>query len=182
MTVETMTIASEHDGTIGVHEDGRAFIRFTRTLPHPVARVWEAITRSDEMESWLAHRVAIEPRAGGRLSLWVGNLDNPRATQYAISVFDPPHVLEAVGQGTDGTLRWEVRPTDGGCELTFSDTRPAGERASNSARAGWHFRMELLLDALDGTPADWAALDATRDEHGVIARIAELYRHYRRLD
>ena len=53
------------------------------------------------------------------------------------------------------------------------------EKSRRSIVAGWHLRMELLEEALRGTPADWAALDASRDERGIVARIAEIYVHYK---
>jgi len=173
------TIPAEHEGVYGTAEDGRAFIRFQRTLGHSPERVWAALTEPEQIVTWLCHRAEIDPRVGGHIAMWLGSTaDTKPPLRGAITVFDPPTVLES--DHDDGsTLRWELQPHSEGCVLTFTDTRPADERASNAVRAGWHLRMELLPPALDGQPADWVALDATRNEHGVIARIEEIYWHYR---
>ena len=179
MAMEAAAIAPEHEGVIGVREDGRAFIRFERRLAHPVDRVWGAITDPAEMAEWLACRVEFDARTGGRLALWLGGADAPHVAQYVVTAFEPPHVLEASGAGEDGVLRWELRSEGTGCVLTFTDTRPTGERARNSVLAGWHVLMDQLPEALAGRPTDWRALEATRTEHGHLARIEEIYWHYR---
>ena len=178
-SAEPKHIAPADEGVIGQHDDGRAFIRFERHLNHPVERVWASLTEPDQITQWLCHRVEVEPKVGGRFAMWLGAIDEEKPEAGGrITVFQPPHVLESAEE--DGsTLRWELRPKGAGCLLIFTDTRPLDERASNSVRAGWHLRMELLPQALDGHPTDWVAVDATRSEHGIVARIEEIYWHYR---
>lgn len=180
MTAEAMPITADHDGVIGTTEDGRAFLRFERHLDHPVERVWEAISDPSELEQWLAHRVELEPRVGGRFVLHLGGPNNDEVpTPGEVTVFDPPSVLEAVGGGEDGVMRWELAPDGAGCRLTFTHTLMPGERPRNSVLAGWHFLHDQLPAALAGQPVDWHALEATRTEHGNLARIEEIYWHYR---
>lgn len=176
---DSPAIAPEHDSAIGTREDGRAFIRFERRLSHPIDRVWAALVEPDQIIEWLCHRVEIEPRVGGQYTMWLGEVGGEKPEEVGqITVFEPPQVLEADG-ADGGTLRWELRSDGAGCVLTFTDVRPPGERASNSVRAGWHIRMDQLPEALDGRSMDWVGLDATRSEHGVVARIEEIYWHYR---
>lgn len=180
MTAETMPIAAEHSGVIGTHEDGRAFLRFERKLDHSVERVWAAISDPSELEHWLAYRVEMEPRLGGRFVVHLGGPQRDEVPNPGvITVFDPPQVLETNGGGEDGILRWELTPDGDGCTLTFTHTLMPGQRPRNSVLAGWHFLHDQLPDALAGQPADWHALEATRTEHGHIARIEEIYWHYR---
>lgn len=180
MTAEAMPITAEHDGVIGSTDDGRAFLRFERQLDHPVERVWEAISDPAELEQWLAYRVELEPRAGGRFVLHLGGPNNEEvSTPGQVTIFDPPHVLEATGGDQDGVLRWELRADGSGCLLTFTHTLMPGQRPQNSVLAGWHFLHDQLPDALSGQPADWHTLETTRTEHGHIARIEEIYWHYR---
>ena len=176
---DSKSIAPADEGVVGTDDDGRAFIRFERHLRHPIDRVWVAISEPAEIVGWLCQKVEIEPKVGGQFTMWLGSADEQKPPEVGvITVFDPPHVLEA--QFEDGSsLRCELRPAEAGCTLTFIDTRPPGERAGNSIRAGWHIRMEQLPSALDGQSTDWAALDATRSEHGIVARIEEIYWHYR---
>ena len=180
MTASTNSpITPADEGVIGEHNDGRAFIRFERHLDHPVERVWASLTEPDQIIQWLCHRVEIEPKVGGHFTLGLGATDGEEPEETGqITIFEPPHLLESA-EDDGSTLRWELRPQGTGCLLTFTDTRPLGERASNSVRAGWHLRMEQLPEALNGRPTDWVALDATRTEHDAIARIEEIYWHYR---
>lgn len=43
--------------------DDRWTMRHTRTYPHPIERVWAAITSDDHLNRWLLRRVAVEPWA-----------------------------------------------------------------------------------------------------------------------
>lgn len=182
MTPDTgKPIAPADEGVIGTHDDGRAFIRFERHLPHPVERVWAALTERERIEEWLTHHAEIEPVLGGRIAINLGkdSAEGDDTVQTGtITEFDPPRVLES-DNGEDGVLRWELRPDGDGCALTFTFTFRPGERARNSVIAGWQSLLEFLPDALDGNPADWDAREATRTANGFIARNEEIYWHYR---
>ncbi len=173
------SIAPEHEGVIGAHDDGRAFIRFERHLRHPVERVWAALTEPERMVEWLGHRAEIDPREGGRLAIWLGGPGDPGSAAYTITVFDPPHVIEADGEGEEGVLRWELRSGGEGCTLTFTHTLLPDEGARELVLAGWHLLLDQLPDALGGSPADWEALEATRTDTGFMARFDEIQRYYR---
>ena len=41
-----------------------AMVRFERTLPGPIERVWEFLTTPERLPLWFGHGT-IEPRAGG---------------------------------------------------------------------------------------------------------------------
>jgi uncharacterized protein YndB with AHSA1/START domain len=183
MTTRT-EIKPADEATIGMAPDGRAFIRFERRLPHPVSEVWDAVVNPARMTDWLAYRVEIDPREGGKLDLWLGGREEPNRPDWkphvsrsVITRFDPPRLLEAHGED-NGTLRFEVKPDGDGALFVFVHTLDARERSRFAIVAGWHLRMELLEAAFRGSAADWAALDASRDERGIVARIAEIYRHY----
>ena len=180
MPTPTQTIRSEDEGRFGRHADGRAFIRFERSLNHPRERVWQALSTPEGMAQWLAHRAEIEPVEGGHFALWLGGPGND-ATPIpgVVLVFDPPAVLEVEGGGEDGVMRWELRAQGDGCLLTFTHTLLLGERVRNSVVAGWHQLLEHLPEMLEGRATDWLALEATRNAQGVIARIEEIYWHYR---
>ena len=44
--------------------DGRPALRFERRLPHPVARVWRAVSEPAELERWFVATVPWTPQAG----------------------------------------------------------------------------------------------------------------------
>lgn len=47
--------------------DGRPAVRFRRTYPHPVERVWAAVTEPAELEAWFPSAVSMDPREGGTI-------------------------------------------------------------------------------------------------------------------
>jgi uncharacterized protein YndB with AHSA1/START domain len=45
--------------------DGRPAVRFERRYPHPVERVWRAVTEPAELEHWFPTSVEVELRPDG---------------------------------------------------------------------------------------------------------------------
>jgi uncharacterized protein YndB with AHSA1/START domain len=169
-------IKTADEATIGTTAGGRAFIRFERRLSYPIEEVWSAVVEPRRMTEWLAHRVEIDPHTGGRLALWLGGQDAPQ--ESLITRFEPPRLLEADSPDW-GTMLFSLEPDADGTLFVFVHTLVPGEERRYSIVAGWHLRIEGLESAFAGRPLDWAALDASRDERGIVARIAEIYRHYR---
>lgn len=179
MNTSAREIPREHEGVIGTSNDGRATIRFERRLAHPPDHVWRSVTEPSEMQKWLAYRARVDLRIGGSHDLWLGGSDSEAPVQHGtITELDLGRVIE-VDYSDGSTLRWEVHADEAGSILLFVDSRPPGERASNSVLAGWHLRVEHLPEALKGVSMDWEALDQDRDANGHIRPIAEIYWHYR---
>ena len=56
-----------------IEHQGRPAVRFVRTYPHSIERVWSAITEPDQLRAWFPSAVTIEhsscaPSARYRLS------------------------------------------------------------------------------------------------------------------
>lgn len=47
--------------------EGKPAVRFERTYPYPIGRVWQAITESDDLARWFPSRVTHESRTGGSI-------------------------------------------------------------------------------------------------------------------
>lgn len=47
------------------HDGDVLLLRYTVDLPHPVARVWEAVATAEGMREWLCAADPMEPRLGG---------------------------------------------------------------------------------------------------------------------
>jgi uncharacterized protein YndB with AHSA1/START domain len=101
--------------------DGRPAVRFERTYPHPVDRVWAAVSEPEGLRHWFPSRVSYEPRAGGEISFSEDPRIDPHRepTTGRVLVFEPPH--------RDGAELW--RPL---YEAYVADGVPSGAHIPGS--------------------------------------------------
>jgi uncharacterized protein YndB with AHSA1/START domain len=133
-------------GTVEQLTDGRWQLHFTRTLPHPPAKVWRAITEPEHLARWFPTTIEGERTAGAplRFSFPSGEAAPMDGEMLA---FEPESALEL--RWGPNVVRIELRAVDGGTELTLLDTlEERGTAARNGA--GWH----ACLDALEATLRD----------------------------
>jgi uncharacterized protein YndB with AHSA1/START domain len=152
------------DGIVEQAPDGSTQIRFVRRLPHPVERVWEALTDPAELHRWWGD-TDLELSEGGRFNLrWrnQGPDGNVATLDGAITKLDPPRFMEIsatwgatgnTGPGTPTTLTWELEPAGDYTVLRFTNTLPTPSEESTTA-AGWHFHLDALATALSGEEVD----------------------------
>lgn len=119
---------------------------FKQYLPHPVARVWEAITNPAELSQWYPCRVELEPREGGRIT-FVFEDETPEVSR--VTEFDPPNALAYEWSGEH--LRWTVEPEGDGSILRLRNTIIDPDWMPRIA-AGWNRCLEDLLAVLAGEP------------------------------
>lgn len=142
-------------------------IRFERSLPAPVERVWDYLTRSDLRAKWLAAG-EMELRPGGRVAMTFRNSDlSPdreetpeRYRQYEdvamtgeVIRAEPPRLLvhswgEAWGEPSEVTYALAER--DGGTLLTLTHRKLATRDGILSVAGGWHIHLGVLGDVLAG--------------------------------
>lgn len=124
--------------------EGRPAVRFERTYPHAVERVWRAVTDESELPRWFPSVVHYEARVGGRIAF----SDDPYAvnTEGAVLVWEPPHRF-CFGWGDD-ELRLTLTATDEGCRLELVDVLAHRDEASRNG-AGWHVCLHELRKWLD---------------------------------
>jgi uncharacterized protein YndB with AHSA1/START domain len=146
-------MTTTRDGTL-LTIDGRPTLRFERRYPHPVERVWTAVSDADEMAQWFPGAVIGERSVGAELVF------DDRAQQAAareageptradgplfrgeVVVYDPPQVFSF----TWGTELLRIELTPDGDETVLVFTHQLYHR-STAARTGggWH----ACLSALD---------------------------------
>ena len=98
---------------------------FTRWFPHPVQRVWRAITDPAHLERWLGP-ARIELRPGGRFHL--GPEREPWLVATIAAVAAPRLLaLRCDGPG-GGSIHFELREQGGGCLMTVIE-RDGAKRA-----------------------------------------------------
>ena len=162
-------VSSSKLGSLGTLEDGRKYVLFKRYLPHPIDKVWAAITDPDHLADWFPG-MKLECRVGGKFEIWFGEqCEGPAHVTGTVTRNEPPNVLEC------GTMRYELASEGIGCSLTFSDIlHYEGPRSEsdviNSVLGGWHKYLDMLafyLKAGKGDPRDELEFDYSKVQiHG----------------
>ncbi|MFE5843059.1 SRPBCC family protein [Streptomyces niveus] len=154
---------------------GRTALRMERRLAHPPQRVWDAITRPEQLAKWFPSEVSVDLRPGGEIGFHFPGEPGPGpAMTGRVTDADEPHLF-AFTWGEDH-LSWEITPDGEGCSLlrlvhTFGDRFGAASFAS-----GWQVCVTALGQVLDG-----GLVDVERDTAGTLheaylARFGELTR------
>jgi uncharacterized protein YndB with AHSA1/START domain len=147
------------DGHISIEND-RAVLTFERRLPHPIERVWAAITDPFERSQWMGD-TTIDARDGGTIEMVPTSPPIPgdqKRMTGRILVWDPPHVFEHEWNQRivePGVVRYELRPDGDGTLLRFSH-RGLGVRSANGFRPGTHAYLDRMEAHLSGAEMpDW---------------------------
>ena len=163
----------------------RYTIEYVRTYPHPIERVWRAISDPAQMSVWFAP-ITFEPRLGGAYrALWV----DPSMFKGVITAFEPPRLLRFGGPhpGEDALWQYELEPSNAGTCVVFMQRIPPGHDTlarwpldppesppdtpwRPGTLSGWHLSLDHLGVLLDG--ARWVR----PDEPTLSARYRELMR------
>lgn len=128
--------------------DGRPAIRFERTYPHQIERVWSAVTDPAELTTWFPSSVRMDSHVGGTIEF----SDDPNLEPSAgcILAYDPPHRL-GYTWGGDELHFWLDRTSDG-CTLTLINVLEARDTASRNA-TGWTVCLDELEKHIVGIPS-----------------------------
>ena len=126
-------------------------VRFTRTLPGPVEKVWAFITEPHRLPSWFGNDSTIEPRQGGKVSLMGGHIRGVvtqwialRRLAYTWNVFMPG---QTVSDYPESYLTLEVAPG----KLTLTHL-PVLEPFVKPNAMGWHTFLDMVEDEVGGQP------------------------------
>jgi uncharacterized protein YndB with AHSA1/START domain len=157
-------------------------VRFERTLPGPIERVWAFLTESDKRAQWLAAG-EMELRDGGSVELVFRNSDltendDPPPEKYAkygaesrmrgrITACEPPRLLAYTWDGTS-EVRFELSTHGHGVRLLLTHSRLPDREQMLSVAGGWHTHLDILVDRLNGrTPRGfWTTHTRLEDEYG----------------
>jgi uncharacterized protein YndB with AHSA1/START domain len=126
------------DGTLETI-DGRPALRFERTLPHSVERVWRAVSEPAELERWFPAAADWTPAQGETLEAYGGTLE--------VTEVDAPHRLAWTFDSD--RYSFDLAHHDGGCRLTFIHVFDDRARAAQTA-AGWETYLSRLEPHLAG--------------------------------
>jgi uncharacterized protein YndB with AHSA1/START domain len=137
----------------------RFTVEYVRTYPHPIDRVWRAITDTAEIGGWFMPG-EIEPRAGGHFKYASGDW------QGDVLAYEPPRLVRMRNAGDEvGYFQYELSEVPDGTQMRFiqhwspdgvygqpGDTRVGAGTPWPGAVSGWHEFWESLGDHLDNVP------------------------------
>ncbi len=164
--------------------DGSTVLEFYRTLPGPIERVWEYLTKSELRAKWLCGGdVATEP--GGVIHMDFDNMrlsktrpqndcdTEPVSFQGEVLIYDPPNVLSFTWPDREGKVPTEVTfrlsEKDGQVLLHLRHERLSTDEHRKGAAGGWHAHLDILTDNLHEVPVRdfWAHYNALKAEYDV---------------
>ncbi len=149
-------------------------IEFVRIYPHPIERVWRAVTDPAEVAIWFIPPTVWEPRTGGRYRFHDdGFAGVVQAVEPMRLIRFGPKPDGGPWPGAESFFQFELEPVPGGTRLRYlqhadpSATDPDERREGLASPgrpgslAGWHHAFEELGELLDGAPIG-ARLPPTR--------------------
>ena len=133
-----------------VEHDGRPAVRFVRTYPHSIDRVWSAVTNPDELRHWFPSEIDIDLRTGGAIT-FAGDpfADDQTGT---VLVCEPPCRLAFTW--AEDELYFELESLgDGQCRFALTNVLHQRDAAARNG-AGWHVCLGELAKQIAGQSAD----------------------------
>jgi uncharacterized protein YndB with AHSA1/START domain len=136
--------------------DDRPAVRFERVYPHPIERVWSAISAPEELGRWFPSSVDLEPRVGGKVAF--SGDPNVDGSVGKVLRFDPPHHL-AFTWGDD-ELHLDLEDLEATqCRLVLTNILSERDSAARNA-SGWTVCLGELDAVIAGKPNDGPHSDA----------------------
>ena len=147
-TTATYTPGPASGAEVQKHGDQWTLV-LVRTLQHPPAKVWKALTEPEHLREWAPFDSDRKLDSVGTAKLTTVGSPTPHITDAQIKRADAPQVLEYTWGGQD--IRWELEPSaTGGTRLTLWHNINRAFIAMGAA--GWHVCLDVLDRALDGHP------------------------------
>jgi uncharacterized protein YndB with AHSA1/START domain len=148
-----------------IQANGRWELWFTRTLDHPAAEVWPALTEPARRSAWFPFDVEGECAPGARLRFTPRD-GSDEAFDGEVVACDRPTLFSF--RWRDGeAVRFELDPRGARTVLTLVVTLAAVGDAAREA-AGWHVALDGLIASLAGREPEPATPE----------RVLELFRGY----
>jgi uncharacterized protein YndB with AHSA1/START domain len=130
--------------------------QFERVLPAPVNRVWQYLTNSDFLSSWLAV-ASIECRVGGRVELQFDQFEIPERAEQGTTIRGLVSEYEAERKlayswidtfsNLESAVSFELTAQGNETKLTVTHSRVPSARM-HMFMAGWHAHLDILFARL----------------------------------
>jgi uncharacterized protein YndB with AHSA1/START domain len=141
-------------------------VRFTRTLPGPIERVWKHLVEDDLRAKWFCGG-STDHRVGGTIEMVFehGTLssipDDPPPEKYAkygdrttssgrVTRFEPPRVFGFTwyGEEDESEVVFELDNKGDDVQLVLTHTHLRSRADTVSVLGGWHAHLDILDDLL----------------------------------
>ena len=119
-----------------------------RTLSHPPAKVWKALTEPEHLREWAPFDSDKNLGTVGTAMLTTVGAPSPHVTETRVKRAEAPKLLEFTWGGND--IRWELEPSGKGTRLTLWHNIDRNYIAMGAA--GWHVCLDVLSNMLAGEP------------------------------
>jgi uncharacterized protein YndB with AHSA1/START domain len=134
-------------------------VKYVRRSRHPVARLWRAITDSNEVSAWMGYPTSIDLRPGGVFAMDFRKTDGS-VMDCVIFRVEPEEVLAYAWERS--VCEWTVEPDGEGSRYTFiQNGLPDRGDGEEELVAGWQGFFDQLDEYLDGVPLDVQKHEAT---------------------
>jgi uncharacterized protein YndB with AHSA1/START domain len=132
-----------------VRKDGdRWTLVLVRELRHPPAKVWRALTESEQLREWAPFDADRNIDTVGPVKLSTVGTPTPQVSESSVTRAEAPRLLEYSWGGND--IRWELEPLGDGTRLTLWHN--IDRRYVAMGAAGWHICFDVLDRLLAGHP------------------------------
>ena len=124
-----------------------------RTLSHPPAKVWEALTDPVQIREWAPFDPDRNLGTAGAVTLSTVGTPTPHAVKTTVQRAEAPRVLEFSWGGND--MRWELEPVSTSTEANSTRLtlwHSIGRKYIAMGAAGWHICFDVLDALLAGHP------------------------------
>lgn len=129
--------------------DGRPTVRVEREYPHPIEKVWLAVTTPEHLGQWFPSPVELDLRPGGAMRF--ADFGDDEGGTGVVEAVDEPRRL--VFRWGDDRLTFELTPTADGAGTSFALTHAFDDRyGAPSFATGWGVCLAELRAALAGEP------------------------------
>jgi uncharacterized protein YndB with AHSA1/START domain len=133
-----------------IRKDGAKWtLVLVRDLPHPPAKVWQALTDPEHLREWAPFDSDRSLGAVGTAKLSTVGTPAPHVTETHVKRADAPRALEYDWGGND--IRWELEPL-GGNRTRLTLWHSIDRNFISMGAAGWHICFDVLERLLAGQP------------------------------
>ncbi len=130
-----------------VRKDGDAWtLVLVRELRHPPAKVWQALTDTEQLREWAPFDADRNLGTAGPVKLSTVGTPTPQVSETIVERAEAPKRLEYDWGGN--VIRWELEPLANGTRLTLWHN--IDRRFVSMGAAGWHICFDVLDRFLAG--------------------------------